>query len=184
MRIAISGLTGCGNSTASTLVSEALGLKKFNYTFHNLADDLGIPFPRLHELAEKNPKYDFILDRKQIEFALEHEDCVIGSRLAVFLPLIAPKLKMKKPSFDLKVWLDAPLQTRAQRLGDRDCKGFNDALDEVIYRDSSNKARYKKLYSLDYKKPAGCLAINNEKLNAEKTAQAIIKAAKAKRKKH
>ncbi|MFH1057010.1 MAG: cytidylate kinase family protein [Candidatus Micrarchaeota archaeon] len=183
LRIAISGQTGCGNSTASELVSKKLKLKKFNYTFHDLARDLNVPFARLHELAELNPKYDFLLDKKQIEFALKEENCVVGTRLAVFLDKISPKLGMKKPRFDLKVWLSAPLKTRASRISERDGVNLDDALDEVIYRDNSNKERYKKLYGIEYAVPEDCLPIDNGNLDAKKTAALVISAAgKLKRK--
>jgi len=178
VRIAISGLTGCGNSTASTRVAKALRLKKFNYTFHDLARDLELPFARVHELAEKYAKYDYLLDKKQIEFALKEKNCVVGSRLAVFLERIAPRLGMKKPRFDLKVWLTAPLQTRAERLSERDARSFEEALKEVVYRDDSNKTRYWKLYGIDYKPPRDCLIIDNEHLDEKQTAKVIINAAK------
>jgi len=178
MRIAISGLTACGNSTASERVAKALRLKKYNYTFHDMARDLKIPFSELHAKAEEDEKYDFMLDRKQIEFALKTKNCVVGSRLAVFLDKIAPKLGLKKPHFDLKVWLDAPQGVRAQRLAKRDGKSLREALEEVRYRDASNKARYKKLYSIEYKKPGSCLVVNNALLDQQRTAEKIIAAAK------
>ena len=177
MKIAISGLTGCGNSTASKLVAEALGLKRFNYTFHNLAEDLDVPFASLHAMADSNPKYDLLLDKKQIEFALANGGCVVGTRLAVFLEEIAPKLGMQKPRFDLRVWLQAPLQTRAERVAERDARGFENAMKEVVYRDDSNRTRYKRLYGIAYEMPKGCLRIDNENLDAAKTAEKIIAAA-------
>ncbi len=178
MRIAISGLTGCGNSTASELVSKALGLKKYNYTFHDLARDLKMPFERMHELAEKNPKYDYLLDKKQVEFALSEENCVVGTRLAVFLDKTAPKLGLRKPKFNLKVWLEAPLDVRARRIAGRDGTSLGKAKAEVKYRDGSNAERYAKLYGITYAMPAGCLMIGNGKLTAEETAAKIIEAAK------
>ncbi|HLC38466.1 MAG TPA: cytidylate kinase family protein, partial [Candidatus Norongarragalinales archaeon] len=137
-----------------------------------------LPFAELHAKAEKDARFDVMLDRKQIEFALKTKNCVVGSRLAVFLDRIAPKLGMEKPRFDLKVWLDAPQGVRAGRLAKRDSKSLRKALEEVRYRDASNKARYKKLYSLDFKKPAGCLLVDNSKLDAKQTALRIIQAAK------
>lgn len=178
MRIAISGLTGCGNSTASELVSKALGLKKYNYTFHDLARDLKIPFQRLHELAERDQKYDFMLDRKQIEFALREKNCVVGTRLAVFLDKIAPKLKLRKPKFDLKVWLDAPLEVRAKRIAVREGGSFGEALAEVKYRDGSNAERYMQLYGLAYSMPSGCLKLDAKKLEAIQISDSIVNAAR------
>ncbi|MEM4254904.1 MAG: cytidylate kinase family protein [Candidatus Norongarragalinales archaeon] len=178
MRIAISGPTACGNSTASRLVAKALRLKKYNYTFHDLARESKIPFEKLHAKAEKDARLDVLLDRKQIEFALKEKNCVVGTRLAVFLDRIAPQLGMKKPAFDLKVWLDAPEPVRAGRLAKRDKKSADAALKEIRYRDSSNKKRYKKLYNLDFKKPVRCLLVDNSSLDAKQTAALIITAAR------
>ncbi|HIH20598.1 TPA: AAA family ATPase [Candidatus Micrarchaeota archaeon] len=181
MRIAISGPTGCGNSTASTIVSQSLGFPKFNYTFHNLANDLGIPFNALHSLADETPKYDFMLDEKQVQFVLENKNCVVGTRLAVFLPQVAAKLEKPKPKFDLKVWLYAPLAVRAQRIADRDGRSFEEALKEVVYRDDSNKTRYKKLYGIEYAEPEGCLVIDTDAFEVEETAKKILDAIKNKK---
>lgn len=179
MRIAISGPTACGNTTASKLIAKKLNLKLYNYTFHDLAGELKVPFAKLHAKAEKDARFDVLLDRKQIEFALKNKNCVVGTRLAVFLDKIASKLGMKKPSFDLKVWIYAPQRVRAQRLANRDKKSFAKALEEVRYRDASNKKRYKTLYGLEFKKPRDCLYINNQKLTAKETAKLIVSAALA-----
>lgn len=178
MRIAISGPTGCGNSTASSLVSQTLKLTRYNYTFHDLARDLNMTFPRLHELAEKNSKYDYLLEKKQIEFALKEKNCVVGTRLAVFLDVIAPKLKLKKPEFDLKVWLTAPVEVRARRIAERDARTFEEGLGEVVYRDASNSERYFKLYGINYSQPRGCMKIDTSLLNSQQTAAKIVAAAK------
>ena len=37
IRIAISGKSGCGNTTVSSLLAERLGVKLFNFTFRQLA---------------------------------------------------------------------------------------------------------------------------------------------------
>ena len=39
--IAISGKSGCGNSSVSRIVAERLGLKLINYTFHDIAEGRG-----------------------------------------------------------------------------------------------------------------------------------------------
>ena len=41
LRIAISGKSGCGNTTVSTMLAQRLGIKLINYTFRNLAKDIG-----------------------------------------------------------------------------------------------------------------------------------------------
>ena len=42
LRIAISGKSGCGNSTVSRLVAAKLGIRMVNYTFKDLARDKGM----------------------------------------------------------------------------------------------------------------------------------------------
>lgn len=37
LRIAISGRSGCGNTTVSTLLAQKLGVKLINFTFRQLA---------------------------------------------------------------------------------------------------------------------------------------------------
>jgi len=69
--IAISGKSGCGNSTVSRLVSERLGRRLVNYTFHTMAEELGIPFVKLLEMASADANYDRTLDERQV--AMAHE---------------------------------------------------------------------------------------------------------------
>ena len=52
LRLAISGKSGCGNTTVSRLVAEKLGLRVINYTFKNLARDSGMSFEELALKAE------------------------------------------------------------------------------------------------------------------------------------
>lgn len=188
MRIAISGFTGCGATTATRLVGKALHLTTANYTFHDLAEDLGLSFRDLQfDVVEKEfPKYDLVLDKKQVERAMQG-DCVLGSRLAVWCdtPKMLKRLRVPKKNwfkFDLKVWLHASLKTRAQRVAGREGKPFSLALKETRARDETNAERYKKLYGInveEYRKAVD-LVINTENRSAEETAKKIIKAVEKK----
>ena len=84
LRIAISGKSGCGNSTVSRLVAESLKLRLINYTFRNIAEEQGISFEEVCRRAQKDYNYDRELDKKQVEMAMEGS-CVLGSRLAVWM---------------------------------------------------------------------------------------------------
>ena len=97
LKIAISGRSGCGNTTVSTIIAEALCFRIINYTFHTLAEEMDIPFKELCRLAEDDPQYDYKVDKTQIEMT-EGGDCVLGSRLAIWLCKDA----------DLKVFLTSP----------------------------------------------------------------------------
>lgn len=41
VRVAISGKSGCGNTTVSSMLAEKLGIKLINYTFRQLAAEKG-----------------------------------------------------------------------------------------------------------------------------------------------
>ena len=109
IKIAVSGKSGCGNSTVSRLLAEKLGLKLINYTFHNMAEEAGIPFEEFCRRAENDPSFDYALDDKQLRLA-QNGGVVLGSRLAVWLLKDA----------DLKVYLYAPAEIRSGRIHSRE----------------------------------------------------------------
>ena len=141
IKIAISGKSGCGNSTVSKLTSEKLGLRMINYTFRTIADENGMDFGELCHLAETDSSWDHLLDRKQIELAAAG-DCVLGSRLAVWILADA----------DLRVFLDAPPEVRAGRIHRREGGAFEDIYQETLLRDTRDHERYLKLYDIDNEK--------------------------------
>jgi cytidylate kinase len=136
--IAVSGKSGCGNTSSSKIVAEKLGLRFINYTFHDYARDLGIPFPKLLALAEKDSLYDLNLDKRQLELAREGS-CVLGSRLAIWL--------LKEAT--VKVYLDASLKVRAERVARREKKNLETTIKETARRDAHDRNRYLKLYGID-----------------------------------
>lgn len=165
MIIAISGKSGCGNSTVSRLVAERLGLQVVNYTFHTIADEQGISFDRLREMAETDPSWDRYLDTRQVEMASEG-NCVLGSRLAIWMMEDA----------DLKVFLDASLDVRAKRIRGREGGDLETVREKTRERDQRDHDRYLKLYGIDndrYDEVAD-LVIDTERNNVEQTVQIVI----------
>ncbi len=141
VRIAISGKSGCGNSSVSKIVAERLGIRLINYTFHDMAREMNIPFEELCRLAERDPRYDLELDKRLVELAMEGS-CVLGSRLAVWLLEEA----------DLKVYLTASLEERARRIAKREGLNFEDSYRATKQRDERDRLRYLKLYNIDVDK--------------------------------
>ncbi len=136
--IAISGRSGCGNTTVSRLVAEVLGFEMINYTFRTLAEDLGLTFEELSGRAEEDDSYDKLLDRRQVELA-GRGSCVLGSRLAVWLLEDA----------DLKVYLKASPEVRARRIMKREGGSFEEKLEETLRRDERDERRYRRIYGID-----------------------------------
>ncbi|MBI2444924.1 cytidylate kinase family protein [Candidatus Micrarchaeota archaeon] len=182
MRIAISSLSGCGNTTVSRLVAERLGLQFINYTFRNLAIDLKMPFEKIQAESKATPKYDYDVDRRQVALIEKTKDCVVGSRLSVWLDdeRIRNKIGVQAPAFDLKVWIYAPLNERAKRISKREGKTFARVLEDTLFRDEENEQRYLSLYGINVARFARAvdLTVNTERFTAEQVAELIIACAK------
>jgi CMP/dCMP kinase len=169
LKIAISSHSGCGNTTATNNVGTTLGLKVVNYTFRDLAEDLGLPFEEVQQQAAKSRIYDFLTDLKLMRASL-HSRVVVGSRLAGWLV-----------DADLRVWLHAPLEARAKRIFQREPDkhaGYESVLYRTLQRDEQNRKRYLEVYGIDINDRNDFdIIINTEKLTAEQVSSLIVAAA-------
>jgi cytidylate kinase len=169
MRIAISGHSGCGNTTATTNVGNSLNLRVHNYTFRDLAKDLNMDFDKLHHDAPSNFIYDYLTDLRLIRAALRH-NVIVGSRLAAWLM-----------DAELRIWLHAPLEARAARINKRE-REKNSSYEQVLYktllRDKQNHTRYLHLYGIDIEDHSDFdVTINTDLLSAEQVSSLIGAAA-------
>ncbi|MFH0834853.1 MAG: cytidylate kinase family protein [Candidatus Micrarchaeota archaeon] len=177
MRVAVSGFTGCGATTVTKLVARRLKLKRINYTFHDLARERKIPFAKLQfdKIEREFPKWDLLLDGKQVARVAKTPRCIVGSRLAVWLDGAVSKKLKKRIRIGAKFWLEVPLRVRAKRVARREKKPSAQALRETRLRDKNNAARYKRLYGIDVRKrPKGTIVIDAERLDAKGAADAIV----------
>ena len=138
LRIAISGKSGCGNTTVSTLLAEKLGVSLINYTFRQLAAEKGMTLKEVIESAKTDDSYDIYVDTHQVELA-KKEPCVLGSRLAIWM--------LKEA--DVKVYLIASDDTRAKRILNREGGDLQKIKEFTAFRDSQDSERYMKLYNID-----------------------------------
>ncbi len=139
MRIAISSKSGCGNTTVTTLLSNALGYPMINFTFRQMAKERGVDFWDFCKLAETDYEIDRELDRRQVEMAMKEENCILGSRLAIWM--------LEKA--DLKVYLTASEETRANRVLKREGGIFEERYRQTVNRDKHDTNRYKIIYGID-----------------------------------
>lgn len=166
--IAISGKSGCGNTTVSLLVSEEMQFKFINYTFRNMAKEQGVSLESLLERAKTDPSLDRELDEKQKQLASEGS-CVLGSRLAIWL--------VKDSAFT--VYLRASEDTRAKRIHVRE-GGSLDAIKAFTQsRDTQDSERYKKLYNIDNNDYSFVdLVLDTDNVSPQELSSAIIQAYK------
>lgn len=164
VRVAISGKSGCGNTTVSTLLAEKLGVKLINYTFRQLAAEKGLTLAQVIENAKTDDSYDIFVDNHQVELA-KAEPCVLGSRLAIWM--------LKEA--DLKVYLFAGDEIRAKRILNREGGDIQKIKDFTAMRDSEDTRRYKRIYNIDNNDYAfSDLIIDTANYNPEQIVELIV----------
>ena len=139
VKIAISGKSGCGNTTVSRLVADALGLRFINFTFRSLAQERGMDFKEVLAMAAKDDFWDKEVDTRQVMLAREEGGCILGSRLAIWM----------LPEADLKVFLTARPETRAKRIQTREKGDIEEVAAFTAARDKQDWERYMRIYKID-----------------------------------
>jgi len=142
MLITISGPAGSGKSTVAAGLAERLGSEHISGgdIFRNLAAERDLTPLELNKLAEEDEAIDLDLDRRQRELATGREDLVLESRLAGW---------MAGNEADFRIWLDAPLDIRTERIADREDKPIATAREETVERAESEALRYREYYGID-----------------------------------
>ncbi|MEM3615066.1 MAG: AAA family ATPase [Candidatus Methanomethylicia archaeon] len=139
--IAISGPPGSGKSTHAKIIADKINLRYFSTGkhFREIAERMGLKLSEFHKIAEKDPKYDFEIDQMTLKEA-EGGNVVLDGHLTGWIA---------KDKADIKIYLTAPIEERAKRIAKRDEKSFEESLKDIIYREKSNRMRYKKYYGID-----------------------------------
>ncbi len=172
MRIAISGKSGCGNTTVSTMVAESLGYHLVNFTFRQMATERGMDFWDFCKLAEEDDGIDLELDRRMVEMAFEYENSVLGSRLAIW--------NMKDA--DLKVYLKASDETRSKRVLKREGGTLEERMAQTRARDEKDSARYMRIYGIDNNDTSEAdLVIDTDDKTPQEICEIIVKAVEDKK---
>jgi len=165
MKIAISGKSGCGNTTVSRLVSEKLGLAFINFTFRSLAEEKELSLAEVLKRAAKDDTWDKEVDTRQVAMAKKAEGCVLGSRLAIWM--------LKEA--DLKVYLMASPETRAERIVRREGGVLEEVAAFTRERDRQDRERYLRIYNIDNDDYSFAdLIINTDHKGIEEIAEMII----------
>jgi len=139
LKIAISGRSGCGNTTISRMLADSLGLRFINFTFRTIAKERALEMEKVLELAMTDDSWDREVDERQLALAREEGGCVLGSRLAIWMLEEA----------DLKVYLKASANVRAKRIINREGGSFEQVAEFTQQRDSQDHERYLRIYNID-----------------------------------
>jgi cytidylate kinase len=171
VKIAVSGKSGCGNTTVSRMVAEELNLSFINFTFRSLAEERGLSLAGVLERAAVDDWWDKEVDSRQLELARSAEGCVLGSRLAIWMLSEA----------DLKVYLTARPETRAARIVRREGGSLAEVAAFTMERDRQDTERYLRIYRINNNDYAFAdLVIETDSLGPQEIVSKIIGAARAK----
>jgi cytidylate kinase len=164
LRVAISGKSGCGNTTVSSLLAEKLGIGLVNFTFRQLAAEKNLSLAEIIEKAKTDDSFDVEVDTRQVEMA-KKSSCVLGSRLAVWM--------LKEA--DMKIYLFADDEIRAERILNREGGDLGEIKRFTSMRDGEDTRRYKKLYGIDNGDYNFCdMIIDTKNFTPEKIVEMII----------
>ncbi len=168
MKITISGPPGSGKSTLSKILASRLNMELVSVgdIFRKMANDRCMSLEEFGMLAKSDERIDRELDEEQKKIAREKENIILEGRLSGFLV-----------NADLKVWLKAPLEIRAERIAEREKKPVSVAMKEASEREECEKDRYLKYYCIDIRDLSVYdLVIDSSKLKPEDISEIVLKA--------
>jgi cytidylate kinase len=143
MLITISGPPGSGKSTAATALADAIDADHVSGgdLFREMAAERDLSLAAFNERAESDDgTIDRELDRRLLDTARDADHLVLESRLAGWVA---------GDHADLRIWLDAPIDVRAERIGEREGKPAEQAREETRTREASEASRYEEYYGID-----------------------------------
>ncbi|MDD1707467.1 MAG: AAA family ATPase [Methanoregulaceae archaeon] len=172
MRITVSGLPGSGTTSLAKHLAETFDcdLLSAGEVFRQMAAEHGMDIAQFGRLAEKDPSFDLMIDERQKEIALAHEDIVVEGRLSAWFV----------PEADLKIWLFASIECRVSRIQSRDTiSDFDTATQLTHEREKSEASRYKTYYGIDITDLSPYhLVLNSGLMSVEELGEIVASAGK------
>lgn len=140
MIITIGGLAGSGTTTAAEILSDKTGIPFISAgsIFREMAEEYEMSILEFSKFAEDNTNIDIEIDKRQSDLAKESENLIVEGRLSAFFV-----------EADLKIWMMAPLDVRANRVCDRESKSIDLAKEEIKIREESETLRYLDIHNIN-----------------------------------
>lgn len=166
MIITIGGLAGSGTTTAAEVLSKKLDIPfvSAGSIFRDMAKEKGMSLLEFSKFAEDNTAIDIELDKRQAKIAKESENLIVEGRLSAHFV-----------EADIRVWLLAPLDIRAERVCDRESKSMELAIEEITIRENSEALRYLDIHDINiHNFDIYDLVINTNRFNPDSIAEIIL----------
>jgi len=166
MIITFGGLAGSGTTTAADVLSKKLDIPFISAgsIFRDMAKEKGMSLIEFSKFAEDDTAIDIELDKRQAEIAKKSKDLIVEGRLSAYFV-----------EADLKLWLLAPLDIRAERVCNRESKSMEIAKEEINVREESEALRYLDIHNIDINNlDIYDLILNTNRFNPESIAEIIL----------
>ncbi|TFF96383.1 cytidylate kinase [Candidatus Thorarchaeota archaeon] len=139
--VTIGGLHGTGKSSVADHIAERFELRRVSAgtIFRELAKERGLSLEEFSKVAEEDVEIDQLIDNR-LRTEAEKGDIITDGQLAGW---------MAGENSDLNVYLMASDETRVKRIAERDSRDFDEALEETIAREASERERYLEYYGVD-----------------------------------
>jgi cytidylate kinase len=140
--ITISGTPGSGKTTVAELLHKKTGVAYIysGIIFRETAKKYNMNLEDFGKFCEKNSDIDKELDEKQISI-LKKGNVILEGRLAGWLAY-------QNNISSFKIFIDADLNTRVNRIINRENGDIKKRKKEILERERSEYARYKKYYNI------------------------------------
>lgn len=171
-KITISGPPGSGKSTVASLLAQQLGVDLISagQMFRHMAQAAKLSLEEFGLRAEQDWQIDRELDARMLKLLRQKRQGVFDGRLTGYLAH-ANHIK------SLKIYLDARLDARIQRIMKREKKDYATVKRDVIAREHSERSRYMKIYGVDVSDTSFFdLVIDSSQLSPEEVVEGVIKA--------
>ncbi len=174
MRVTISGPPGSGKTTVAEIVGNRMSyeLVTGGKIFREKANEMNISLAELGTEAEKDGKYDKMLDGFLLDVLRNRENVIVESRLSGWL--------CRLNGIDaFKIFVDASEEVRLERIKNsiihRKEEMGDNLLSQMREREESEWERYKKYYGIDYRDTSIYdLVVDASYDSAEEVAEVII----------
>ncbi|MDD2643701.1 MAG: AAA family ATPase [Methanobacteriaceae archaeon] len=166
MIITIGGLAGTGTTTAAQVLSKKLDIPFLSTgsIFRDMAKEKGMSVLEFSKFAENNTEIDNEIDKRQAEIAKISDNLIVEGRLSAYFI-----------DADLKIWMYAPFEIRANRICDREIKSFETASQEIKIREESEASRYLDIHNIDINNfDIYDLMLNTNRFNPDSIANIIL----------
>ena len=166
--ISVSGPHGSGKTTAAKKIAEKLNYEYISagVLFRDMANKANMNIEEFSKKAETQEEIDRFIDDKTVELGKTKDNIVVDAQLGGW---------MLHDSADMLVYITAPFETRIERIKERENKSTEQARQETISREESEKSRYQKLYNINISDLSIYdIILNSQKFSATDCAQIVL----------